>query len=385
VPRPLRILVAAPAYWPADAFGGPVQVLRRLVQELTTRGHAVDVLTTSLRSLDRPGAARTVVAEVDGARVAYLGTPLRFRWMGITPSLPLHLPRRAPDIVHILGFRDPLGTAVAAWCRRRRIPYVFEGLGMFEPKLRKVALKRALDATLFRDVPRRAVRLIAASEVERREYVAAGLPDDRILIRPNGFPAPSEPARGTFRARLGLGADAPLVLSVGRIARGKGIELLLEAVAQLPAAHLAIVGPDDRHGLLEEIERRAAKPDVAGRIHRLGPMASSELPAVYADADVLALASRHENFGMVAAEAAAVGTAVVVTDRCGVAAILQDRAALVVPYEQGAITGAIERALADPELRRRLGDGGRQIAAEWTWERVGALQEQIYREAIAGA
>jgi hypothetical protein len=59
-----------------------------------------------------------------------------------------------PDVAHIFGFRDPVTTGVAAWCRIARVPYVFEPLGMFEPRLRKVFLKRALDATLYRGVAR---------------------------------------------------------------------------------------------------------------------------------------------------------------------------------------------------------------------------------------
>ena len=76
--------------------------------------------------------------------MTYLATPVRYRWMGITPTLPVHLVRRGkPDVVHVMGFRDPVTTGVAAWCRARGVPYVFEPVGMFRPRLRKVALKRA--------------------------------------------------------------------------------------------------------------------------------------------------------------------------------------------------------------------------------------------------
>ena len=162
--------------------------------------------------------------EVDGATVRYLGTPLRFRWFGVTPSLGRELaglPR--PDVLHVFGFRDYVSTVAARWCRRHGVPYVFEPLGMFRPKLRKVALKQALDPTLYRAVPRGAALAVAASELERQE-LAAALPPERIAVRPNGFPDPYDPPKrpGPLRARLGLDATEPLVLSVGRIARGKG-------------------------------------------------------------------------------------------------------------------------------------------------------------------
>ena len=151
--RPLSILLATPAYWPAVAFGGPIPVARELVRRAVEHGHEVRVVTTSLLDLGRRPAARSSRAIVDGAEVHYLGTPVAYRWMGFTPALPLVLARLPrPDVVHVMGLRDPLSTAAALWCRARRIPYVLEPLGMFRPRLRKVRLKRAFDAALGRPV-----------------------------------------------------------------------------------------------------------------------------------------------------------------------------------------------------------------------------------------
>jgi len=152
-----------PAYWPALSFGGPIWVFRALARELVARGHEVDVWTTTLVELGRRPSGRSREDEVDGARVHYLGTPLRFRWMGIAPRLPLALDRRRPDVVHVFGYRDFVGTAAAAWARARRVPYVFEPLGMFRPKLRKVGLKRVLDSTLYRGVATGARVAVATS------------------------------------------------------------------------------------------------------------------------------------------------------------------------------------------------------------------------------
>src|SRR5947199_166825 len=83
-------------------------------------------VASTLVDLHEKPSRRTSVATVDGARVHYLATPLHYRWMGITPTLPWWLAKLPkPDVVHIYGFRDPVTTVTAAWCRRRRIPYVF--------------------------------------------------------------------------------------------------------------------------------------------------------------------------------------------------------------------------------------------------------------------
>ncbi len=369
--RRLRILFAAPAWWPATAFGGPVVVARELTTRLAARGHSVEVVTTSLTAVDRPGSWRSRTEEHDGVRVHYLATPARYRWMGLTPTLPLDLTRlERPDVVHVFGFRDPVTTGVAAWARLRRIPYVFEPLGMFRARLRKVAMKRALDSTLYRGVASGAAVVAVSSELERDD-LAQVVPAQRIHVRGNGFPEPYDvtPAE---RGSLGIPDGAPVLLYVGRIAAGKGIEHLVAALHELPDAHLLLIGPDDRHGVVAAGER----------VHVLGPTDGPPL-AYYRLADVLVLPSGGDSFGMVAAEAAAGGTPVVVTDRCGIAGFFEQDEALVVPNDRRAILDAVRRVLADPALRARLASGGVDAARRMSWETVTDRQEELYRLAVA--
>jgi D-inositol-3-phosphate glycosyltransferase len=381
VDGPLRIAFVAPAYWPAEAFGGPVWVIRSLARELAERGHTIDVWTTALATIDSGISLRTRTDIVDGATVHYLATPLRYRWLGLTPTLRREL-RRAPrpDVAHVFGYRDPIGLDASLWFRRREIPYVFEALGMFRPKLRKQRLKRLLDRTALSSLARRAAAVVAASEVERREYLDGGIPDERIVVRPNGFPEGPAARSGVLRSRIGITVE-PLVLYVGRVADGKGIDLLVDSLPSLPDAHLAVVGPDDGHGTSRRLTAAAVRGGVAERVHLLGAWPEQPL-AIYADADVLALPSAHENFGMAAAEAAAAGVATIVTDRCGVAELLRDHGALVVPYDAASVSSALRQLLDSPELRRTLGTLGRARAAEFRWESLAALQESVYRRAL---
>jgi glycosyltransferase involved in cell wall biosynthesis len=380
----LRILFAAPVWAPSRAFGGPVVAAGELVRRLVARGNDVDVVTTTIVDLQTRPALRSSVGVVDGATVRYLSTPLRYRWMGITPTLPAALARvNRPDVVHVFGFRDPVTTAVAAWCRIARIPYVFEPLGMFEPRLRKVFLKRALDATLYRGVARGAATVVVASQREADAVVAWGIAAEKVRVRGNGFPEPlAAEANGDLRSRLGIPGNAPVILYVGRIAAGKGIEHLLDAARRLPGAHLVIAGPDDRHGTSALVERAQTEAATAGRIHLL-PVTDEPPHDLYPQADVFVLASAGESFGIVAAEAAAAGTPVIVSDRCGIAGFFEAGEALVVPYERAAVVEAISRVLADPDLRAGLARGGLAAARRTSWDHVTAVQEEIYREAAA--
>jgi glycosyltransferase involved in cell wall biosynthesis len=379
--RPLRILLASPAYWPAHAFGGPVVVARELVARLVARGHAVEVVTTTLVDVGEPASRHTRVETVDGARVHYLATPLRYRWMGITPTLPLALRRlERPDVVHVLGFRDPVTTVVSAWCRRKRIPYVFEPVGMFRPRLRKVGLKRVFDATVTRGVASGAALVVVSSPRERDDIAAGGVDPSRIRIRGNAFPEP--PAATDTDPLAGIvPAGARVALYVGRIAAEKGVEHLVEAARRLPELHVVLAGPDDRHGTMAVVDAAAADPRTAGRIHYLPPTPGPPFD-LYRRADVFVLASGGENFGLVAAEAASVGTPVIVSDRTGVAASFADGEALVVPYDAEATVAAIGRVLGDPELRERVASGALAAARRSTWDAVVDVQLALYREVL---
>jgi glycosyltransferase involved in cell wall biosynthesis len=254
------------------------------------------------------------------------------------------------------------------------VPYIFEPLGMFRARLRKVALKQALDSTLYRGVASGAAAVVAASTSERDDVAAAGVvPAERIHVRGNGFPEPFD-VPAASRAGLGIPEGAPVLLYVGRIAAGKGIEHLLAALRELPEAHLVLVGPDDRHGVAEGLE--------GDRVHVLGPTDGPPL-SLYRLADVFVLPSAGESFGMVAAEAAAAGAPVVVTDRCGVADFLREGEALVVPEQRGAILDAVRTVLADPALRARLAAGGVAAARRSSWDAVTGRQEELYRLAVA--
>ena len=222
----------------------------------------------------------------------------------------------------------------------------------------------------------------------RRQLRARGRP--RPGGRPGGRPrARARQRLSRIRSRCLPGAascaaswtfpsTSPIVLYVGRIASGKGIEHLLAVARELTDVHLVLVGPDDRHGAIDEV--RAA--ETSGRVHALG--ATTEPPLhLYAEADVLCLPSAGESFGMAAAEAAAAGTPVVVTDRCGIAGFFREGEAIVVPYGAEELADAVRDVLGNSELRRSLAAGGVAAARRMSWEHVTAHQEEIYREAIA--
>jgi len=119
-----------------------------------------------------------------------------------------------------------------------------------------------------------------------------------------------------------------------------------------------------------------------GRIHVLA--AEPEQPLwLYGEADVFVLASSGDSFGLVAAEAAAAGTPLIVSDRAGVAGFFRDGEAIVVPDRRDEVVNAVGRVLEDAGLRARLSAGGREAARRMSWEHVADRQEEIYRAAAS--
>ena len=133
-------------------------------------------------------------------------------------------------------------------------------------------------------------------------------------------------------------------------------------------------------GRLQELAR-AKKVD--SRVVFSGPVFGNMKWSAYRDADVFVLPSQNENFGNSAAEAAACGTPVVITENCGVAPLLEGIAALVVVHETKAVAQAVKEILSNRELRMRLSEGGRAAASGLGWDEPVYAMEQIYAELAA--
>lgn len=376
----MRIAFTVPAYWPAVAFGGPVWIVRELAEALAERDHEVHVITTTLVDLQHGLSVRSRHEEIGGVQVHYVGTPVRYRWMGFPAALPPTLRRIGRlDALHLIGYRDPLGLAAGSWALARKIPYLLEPMGMYRPRVRKQRLKRAVDPVLPQPLARRAALVVADSHTEVGDLVEAGVDRERITVRPSPFP-PYAPGRTrALRDRIGLG-DEPLVLNIGRIAHGKGIELMIEAVRPLAGVHVALVGPNDHPTMAAEVDRLTRDPELAGRLHVLPPTPGVRPLELYGDANVFVLASadKNENFGLVVAEAVSAGVPVVVSEHAGSAELIKDRAGLVVTPTVADVRAAIERILGDGELRAGFRAGGEEVARAYSAAAMAELQEQIY-------
>jgi phosphatidylinositol alpha-mannosyltransferase len=176
-------------------------------------------------------------------------------------------------------------------------------------------------------------------------------------------------------------ADGPTILFLGRHEPRKGLDVLLEAAARLPAdVRLWIAGTGPQ---TDELRARYAHD---ARIEWLGRVSDEEKAVRFRSADVFcspALAG--ESFGIVLLEAMAASTAVVASDLAGhrnVVARPGEQGLLVPPGDAAALAVALARAIGDGVLRRQLVEAGEQRAAEFSMDRLAERYVAIY-EAIA--
>jgi glycosyltransferase involved in cell wall biosynthesis len=389
----MRILNVTQAYFPFLHRGGPATKVRAITRALARGGNQVTVLTADLGFGPRETAAAGVVDDpqgwrtnLDGVEVIYFRTRGHYRNLTVNPGVLEFCRRRLKDfdIVHIYGLYDTLGPAVGHYCRKFGVPYFVEPLGMTRPIDRGFLLKR-LWTGLAGTYLGRASMWIATSELEREDLRAAGVPSEKVLLRFNGIDREefkNLPRFGAFRKNAGIPDDERLILFMGRLIPRKGADLLIEALPQINGdkVKLVIAGPEGESGYLAFLRDQSRTLGINQRVLFPGPLYEDLQKEAFVDATVFALPSRYENFGNTAAEAIACGTPVVVSDRCGIAPLVDQRAGLVTAYDSMAVAHALNQLLNSPPLYQRLKAGCAQVAEEISWDRLVRGMQDSYEK-----
>lgn len=205
-----------------------------------------------------------------------------------------------------------------------------------------------------------------------RHIVDQGAPADRVSTL-HTFAA-IEDAAPVSRAEFDTPADAPVVLALARLHWKKGIDTLLDALAQMPGVHGWIAGS----GPLEaELKQRAETLGLNDRVRFLGWR--TDRAALLGACDLVAFPSRYEPFGTVTVEAWAAGKPLVVADAAGPAAtVTNDVNALLVPKDDvNALRDAMKRVLEDRDLAATLVANGKRAYE------AGFTQQAFVRAAMA--
>lgn len=364
-PQNIRVLHVIPSV--ASFRGGPSQVIHMVTEGLSECGLDVAVLTT-----DDDGSSRLPVPlgePVRKGRVTYWYFARQTRFYNCSLPLSSWLWRHVNDfhLLHIHTVFSYVSTAAALIARAKAVPYVVRPLGVLNRwgfENRKPVLKRLSFAAIDKHILRHAAAIQYTSEQEQIEAERL-CPINRPVILPNPVRMAAElPARA---ARMDSGAaPQPLILFMSRLDEKKGLDLLIQAFARVkphyPDCRLVVAGSGEE-SVAKSLRLLAEREQVADAIDWVGFVSGAAKQQLLARADVFALPSYSENFGVAVVEAMAAGLPVVISDQIGIhPAITQGGAGLVASCSIESLTEALLNMLADPAAARVMGEHGRRVA-----------------------
>src|SRR6202011_1808536 len=153
----MRILNVTQSYYPFLNKGGPTVKVRALARGMAAAGHQVTVLsadqgfdTATRKTVDAIPTRWGFEAHEDGVEAVYLHTRARYRALTWNPGVAAFCQEHSGsyDLTHIYGLYDLIGPQVASACRRLVRPYVVEPMGMFQPIVRNIRMKRIYHGVL---------------------------------------------------------------------------------------------------------------------------------------------------------------------------------------------------------------------------------------------
>ena len=387
----------SPLDQPGTGDGGGLNVfVLQTARRLAARGVEVDVFTRRVA----PGQPSTEEV-ADGVHLHRIDTgtagpmdkhDLASRLCAFVAGMQRHPTAGSHDVLHAHYW-------LSGWVARRLrgdwdVPIVvtFHTLGVLknatlapgdlpEPALRLLAEQR-----IAADADRIAVLTCGEARIIHDTFGVGGR---RIGVVPAGVDLAAFGPHGPRPPLVGVAADGPLLLFVGRLQPLKGPDVAVRTLAkvrtEIPGAHLAIIGGasgsgDGRTGPTE-LQHLADSLGVGHAVSFHEPMPQQALAGWYRAADIVLAPSRSETFGLVALEAQACGTPVVAADVPGLRATVRAGGRLVAGHDPTDHAAAVVEVLLDPDVARHLRDGGLAFAASTTWDNTVDRLLQVYDEA----
>ena len=377
MPAPLRVALFTGNYNHIE--DGVSRTLGRLVGYLEGRGHAVLVVgpTVDDPPMDQPGPF------VAAPSVAFPARPEYRLTVGFPRAVRDRVAAFRPDLVHVAS-PDVLGHRAVTWGRKRGLPVVstyhthfpsylgYWGPGWLEPAAWAAA----------RRFYGRCDEVYVPTPTLLDELRDHGI-DSTLRLWPRGIEAdrfhPSFRS-DDWRRSHGFGPDDVVVAFVSRLVKEKGLDVFAATVRTLQAegrpVRTLVVG--------EGPVREPLAAELPGAVFT-GHLSGDELSTAYASSDVFLFPSETETFGNVTLEAMASGLAIVAADAAGTASLIDDRVTglLCPPRDRPAFADATRRAVADPDLRDRLGAAAVVAASGYDWPEVLARMESYYQGVIS--
>ena len=384
-PQQVRVGIFTDSYLPR--ISGVVRSVESFVAELRRQGHHASIFAPAYRGFadTDPDVVRFPSVRPPGHPDFPLAIPVRRAFLG-------KLRRRRLTVVHT---HSPflMGTAGRYAARRLRLPLIFTHHTMYGEYVHYVPL---ISQRFSREIVTRYTRrycnlctaVIAPSHTVKRWLRSVGVTAPIEVLPTAGFELNRfdrlDPS--WVRRQYGIPSDAPLVITVGRLAPEKRFDVVLGAFAdvarQRPARLLVVGGGPEA----KELRALAGRLRLSAQVVFSGPLEHDRVLDCYAAADAFAFASPTETQGLVIVEAMAAGLPVAAVGAGGVAEVVgHGETGLLVDLDPRALGAAIWRLLDDPGLRARLSERGRSAARAYAIEVLTDRLVRLYRNVAADA
>lgn len=370
--------------------GGPSQALALMERALAAQGVTVETATTDDDGPHRRnGKPCGRPLQENGVTRWYFRKQIDFYKVSLAFSHWIGREAGQYDLLHIHALFSFTSSAAARAAQRAGVPYLLRPLGTLNQygiEQRRRRIKALSMKWVEGPMLRRAAAVHFTSEAEAAEARTLGITLKEAIIPLAVEPGPSSGAIGhpAFAQLRG----SPCVLFLSRLDPKKNLEGLIEAVALLagtmPSLRLLIAG-DGSPDYLASLHARAAALGISARVIWAGHVEGEQKAAAFASADVFALPSHSENFGIAAAEALAAGLPCVLGQGVAIATdVVQARAGVAVDTDAQSIADGLRRIIGDKEGLMRMSANASRLAQEhFSMNAMGVRLKQLYMDILS--
>jgi len=389
----LRVLHVIPSVSPVR--GGPSHAVLGIVRKLNSLGLNCEIATTDDDGSNTLGVPLEALTQ-------FQGCPIRFFHRWNAPIAPLRefafsWPLRTwldenmaeYDLIHVHALFSYPSTIAMCIARRNRIPYVVRPLGLLcEWSLQQKPLKKRFYLNLIERRNLNGASLLEYSATEEEREASPLKLKPPSVIFPLGFELQAKvpDARRRLRAKYNMPENIFIIVFLSRLHPKKGIDLLLRALALVKDRPFGfVIAGSGQKSYEEGIDRLVSSLGLDEKVHRVGFVDGEEKAVTLQGADVFALTSHSESFGIAVAEAMAAELPVLITAGVPLAqAVVEHDLGWVVDLEEQAITEAVESALADPVAAKNKGVRGSEYARNhYSWDAFAPQLIEMYQALTA--
>ena len=294
------------------------------------------------------------------------------------------------DIVHVHGVWHYPNFATCLVAKKTQKPYVVTIHGVLAPwSLRWKFFKKRIYSILFlKHILGKATAIQAITEVEV-DYIKRFVNNKRITVIPNGIDIQKFkklPSVQEIEKRYPTLVQKRVILFLGRIHHGKGLDILAQALSKIIKSDdnifLLIVGPDEG-GYKVKAESIFKKENILNKVLFTGMLTGKEKLAVLSRADLFVLPSYSEGFSVTVLEAMACKLPVIITNRCNFPEVARVKAGRIVEPDVGQLSKAIFELINNPELCQKMGENGERLIIEkYTWDKIANQMICLYKKAL---